>query len=147
MSDPMATKQKTKRVFWHNDNDGPGTRSSLDLLLDWISTEGNYAKWKGGMVKKETVAKEILIFLKEKGAKKNRITRDIFAKMYEIETKFKATKDFLNSTGAGILTEVSLRKEVEKSCPYFYMLEAVMGHGRSGFFCSSSQRDEFVLRM
>jgi len=128
---------KKKRAFWHNDNEG---KSSLDLLLDWMTTEGNYSKWKGGYVKKDAIAKEILFFLKEKGMKTNRSPRDVSMKVYEIETKYKKAKDFLSGTGAGILTEVSLKKEVEKICPYYYMLESVFGD-RASFVPLADETD------
>ena len=41
------TPEKKKRVLWASDGVNGGS-SSLQILLDWITTEGNYGKWKGG---------------------------------------------------------------------------------------------------
>jgi hypothetical protein len=44
-SEPKSEDQ-SKKSFWHND--GPTSDvSSLSVLLDWLTTEGNYVKGNG----------------------------------------------------------------------------------------------------
>ena len=41
-----AKEEEPRRGFWHND--GPNDQvNSLQILLDWMTTESNYTKWKG----------------------------------------------------------------------------------------------------
>ena len=44
---------KNNRVFWHNDS--ATGRTSIQILLDWLTTEGNYDKYKGGSTTKDKV--------------------------------------------------------------------------------------------
>lgn len=42
-------KSKKKRYHWHNDgNEASGGLNSIDVLLHWLQTEPNYARWRGG---------------------------------------------------------------------------------------------------
>ncbi|KAI9983683.1 hypothetical protein PInf_007750 [Phytophthora infestans] len=91
-----AARVKRKPTFWDRDgvNDG---KSSLQVVLDWLSTETNYNKWRGN-------AREII---------------------NTIEKQFREAVDFQAQNGAGITSESTLRGEILKRCSYYYQITAV----------------------
>jgi hypothetical protein len=64
---------RTTRSFWHNDGpiDGPPSVNSLAILIEWLTVEGNFAKWKGGDrhsgVTKAVLSNQIAQIIKSKG--------------------------------------------------------------------------------
>ena len=89
-----------KRYLW--DKDGiDGGKSSLSVLLEWLTTEGNYRKWKGGDKQsgktKETICSEIVAIMKDNGLhhRKNMNIRD---KIQLLENQYKDATDWLNNT-------------------------------------------------
>eukprot|EP00979_Chaetoceros_neogracilis_P011634 scaffold2927_cov268-Chaetoceros_neogracile.AAC.39 len=46
LQDAVPSSAKVTR-FWHND--GPtDSINSLSVLMSWLTTEGNYSRWRGG---------------------------------------------------------------------------------------------------
>lgn len=124
----------TRRVFWHTD--GPSEDvNSLSVLIEWLTHEGNYTKWKGGNkhsgVTKNTLASQIVAEIKSKGINIERTAKDVVQKILTMEQNFKKAIDFLDGTGAGITDEESLVAAVKKICPYYYELEPVMSDRQS----------------
>ena len=124
-----SSTEETKRVFWHND--GPTESiNSLSLLIDWLTHEENYTKWKGGNKHsgstKNTLASQILEKIKKNGIKTEHTAKDVIQKILVMEQNFRKAIDFLDGTGAGITDEESLTSAVKKICPYYYKLESVM---------------------
>ncbi|KAG7381908.1 hypothetical protein PHYPSEUDO_005490 [Phytophthora pseudosyringae] len=118
---------KRKPIFWDRDgvNDG---KSSLQVVLDWLSTETNYNKWRGSDRNngntKEALLKEIVAELRAVGFA-HRATGDVREKINTIEKQFREAVDFQAQTGAGITSASTLRGEILKRCPYYYQLTAV----------------------
>jgi hypothetical protein len=122
------------RSFWHND--GPNENvSSLIVLIDWLSSEQNYSKWKGGInnsgESKSAVAVEILSAIENAGIKTERNAKDVVTKIGSIERQFREAGDWLNGTGAEITCETSIKAAVRKRCPYYYELLDAMGERAS----------------
>jgi hypothetical protein len=42
-------------------------KSELDVIVDWLTVEGNYQKWRGGDMSKRDVCEEVLIYLAKNG--------------------------------------------------------------------------------
>eukprot|EP00644_Phytophthora_capsici_P017220 jgi/Phyca11/59458/gw1.48.305.1 len=96
-----AKRSKKKIIFW--DKDGfDGGLPSVEVLLNWMTTEGNYDKWRGSD--------------RNNGNTKEFLLKEIY----------RLAQDFLSQTGSGITDETTLRAEVLKRCPYYYRLQDVM---------------------
>ena len=125
-----------RKPNWLNDGaDGPDDRMSSEaILLDWLTTEGNYSlKWRGKDAKgknKKQIASEIA---EKMNAAKVRVKRDgkqVMNKIAHIEKAFRAAHDFANSeTGQGLkeTDEGQFDDAVEKKCQYYFDLLEVFG--------------------
>ena len=115
---------------WHDDGPKEGV-SSLDVLLDWMTTGNNYATWKGGNKNsgktKKTIASTISEKISRAGIKTERKPKDIMMKIASIEAKFKQAYDWLHNTGSGVEDKESLKEIVLGKCQHFYTLEPIMG--------------------
>ncbi|ETI57069.1 hypothetical protein F443_00577 [Phytophthora nicotianae P1569] len=101
----------------------------MDDLLDWITTEGNYRKWKGGM-KHSGVSKESLCGLINGRMIDAGITHrkndNIREKIKSLEASFKRAEDWRANTGQGVTDEGDLKSALAKLCPYYDQLAPVM---------------------
>ena len=103
---------RKKKTLWTNDGT-EDTPSSMDMLLDWLTTDGNYSRWKGsdtkkghlflniglkGGIKKEVLCTEICNALKAVGID-YRVNADIRPKISTIEQGFRKASDWLANTG------------------------------------------------
>jgi len=126
----ISTNTKAKRAFWHNDGPDNSEESSLSILLDWLSSQPNYKRWRGGDKNspqtKLTICSEILQIIKDAGIETERSPKDVHYKISTMEQQFRRAVDFLDGTGAGIEDERTLKEAVQKICPYYYELEGVM---------------------
>ena len=68
ISSPIGTKPRKTRQSWTNDG-VDGGQSSLDVVLDWLTTASNYAKWRGdgSGVTKKALCGEIIGKMKSVG--------------------------------------------------------------------------------
>ncbi|KAE8905514.1 hypothetical protein PF003_g10543 [Phytophthora fragariae] len=129
-SSSKRKKAKTsRRTLW--DTDGPTESvSSLSVLLDWLTEEKNYKKWRGGDKKngdtKTALAKEIAERIRVNGIQHARKPKDIVTKIGLLEQSFGAASDFLANTGAGITNEASLQAAIEERCPHYIVLKGIM---------------------
>ncbi|KAI9325123.1 hypothetical protein BDR26DRAFT_827775 [Obelidium mucronatum] len=137
LASPVGTTSKQK-INWSKDAVEPKGKSSHDILIDWLTTEGNYSRWKGdteGGVTKETLCSEIVSEMITHGIK-HRDNNMVRTKIGDLEKSFKRAVDWRANTGQGILdssTKTEAEKEAEiklylkKLCPFYEELEPVMG--------------------
>lgn len=113
----------SSRIPWNNDGpkgyDDPVNSESL--LIEWLSTEGNYTKFRGsdnGGKTKISFCQDIANMLQRRGARAQRTPKQVLDKIVSIEKRFRETYDFeytdtgqgLKRKGDGTFEEVMLKK-------------------------------------
>eukprot|EP00644_Phytophthora_capsici_P000492 jgi/Phyca11/100404/e_gw1.4.1211.1 len=119
---------KKAPIFW--DSDGvDGGKSSLRVVLEWMTNPANYNKWRGSDrtsgKTKEALLPEIVAQLKAVCIE-HRDSPGVREKINSLEKQWRQAEDFRLATGAGITDEKSLRDALLKRCPYYYDLHDVM---------------------
>jgi hypothetical protein len=120
-----------QRLHWERDgNLGPDDpNSSMRILLDWITTEGNYSRFCGkngvGMRKVE-FANQIAVLINAQQVRIARTAKDVMNKIQYLESQFREASDWMNNTGAGVTDQEQFDAYVKKLCPYYDDLKAVM---------------------
>ncbi|WAQ83445.1 hypothetical protein PtA15_3A816 [Puccinia triticina] len=98
-SKPKKTTKK-KAVPW--DRDGvDGGNSSMDIVLEWLSSDSNYQQWRGDLEEgktKKSLCSEILQIMIVSG-----ITHRITQKISDLQSLYNTARDWKRNTGAGIL--------------------------------------------
>ncbi|KAG9413407.1 hypothetical protein AC1031_012624 [Aphanomyces cochlioides] len=122
----MASDKK-RRFRWDNDsvNGGP---TSLQVLLEWLTHEGNYSKWRGGDrsgLTKEALCGLIVGRLVDAGIS-HRKPADIRDKIQNLEMQYRSAADWLAATGQGVQDEASIKAAIYKRCPYYDELCPIM---------------------
>ncbi|KAA1106225.1 hypothetical protein PGT21_031287 [Puccinia graminis f. sp. tritici] len=129
---PSSRSRKTP-VSW--EKDGFDGFSSMRLLMDWLTTPGNFVRWRGDKQKglnKEALAGEIVLILVEHGIH-HRNNKDIRTKIQEIQDSYSKACDWLRNTGQGVLDSDiaegtdNVRAALLKRCKYYYDLDEFMG--------------------
>ena len=114
--------------FWHND--GPSESvNSISVLMSWLTTEGNYSRWRGGDkfsgVTKKSLASSIVNLIHDQVGV-TRTQKHVINKIGTIEADYRSASDWLGATGSGVVCQISVREYVMKLCPFFYDLQDVM---------------------
>lgn len=141
-SPPVAAPRK-KRVKW--DGDGvDGGKSSIEILLGWLTEPGNYQRYRGGDphcgLSKNALAGGIVGRMVDAGIKHHNV-KDVTVKIAAIESSFKDAVYFLGGTGAGIKNGNDLRTAVRSYCPYYYELVEIM-RDRAGVHLDADNNNE-----
>ncbi|KAA1097914.1 hypothetical protein PGT21_023875 [Puccinia graminis f. sp. tritici] len=106
---PMQSKTKKKAIPW--DRDGVnGGESSIDIVLDWLSTGNNYERWRGDNEKgmtKTRLCSEIVHIMNQKGIR-HRDTKGVRQKIGDLQSSYNTACDFVKNTGEGIMASDEL---------------------------------------
>ncbi|ETK75989.1 hypothetical protein L915_17499 [Phytophthora nicotianae] len=127
------------KILW--DRDGvKGGPSSMKVLLDWLTAEGNYAMWKGGDSStgptKEALCGVIIDKLKDVGIT-HRKSADVRDKIRYLEKQYRRAIDWLATTGQGTTDDASIRSAILQLCPCYYQLARVMADNPASAPCQT----------
>jgi hypothetical protein len=114
--------------FWNNDGTTPFV-NSMSVLMDWITTEGNYSRWRGGDKQSGATKKTLPSLIAEKiqeEAGTERTGKDVQNKIVSIESQYRCAADWLANTGQGVTDKTQLRTAVLERCPHYYDLYDIM---------------------
>jgi hypothetical protein len=125
-----------RKPNWLNDGaNGPDDRMCSEaILLDWLTTEGNYSmKWRGKDAKgknKKQIALEIADLMNAAKVRVKRDGKQVMNKIAHIEKAFCAAHDFANSeTGQGLKeTDAGQFDDAVKKCQYYFDLLDIIGN-------------------
>ncbi len=102
-------------------NDGPNNNMhSLQVLLDWLTSHGNYNRFTGGAGQqgetKQSIAVEIQNKMREAGIVVNRTSDSIIHKIKELVSSYKDAHQLKHRTGQGIVDKDQLDDKVYGIC-------------------------------
>ncbi|KAL3673833.1 hypothetical protein V7S43_001521 [Phytophthora oleae] len=130
----FRARQAQQETKWTSDHVGPGGKSSMGVLLDWLAAPGNYDRWRHSTsVKKshQPLADEIVGRLQAEGLV-HRTAGQVQTKMSELEHSYREAAERLASTkrelqaAEGTPAERNLRRVLERHCRYFAQLQPIM---------------------
>ena len=128
-SSAVATMIKKKQILWKKDN---GFRRDSDIiLLDWMTSHGNYNCFGGGNNhsgnSKIKIAGNVANLLTKEGVH-HQTAKDVAGRIWAWEQLFHDTYDWTKNTGEGIkeIDPTSFHACVLKRFPYFFELEEIM---------------------
>ncbi|KAH9808373.1 hypothetical protein DFH28DRAFT_1196493 [Melampsora americana] len=109
---------KKKNPHWENDDNGNG-KSSMYLLIDWLTEEGDYDRYKDNKCKKRGVAEEIEKYMIDHGI----FSRDASTIGKKITRLEKAWRD---ANTIRCRTEKAALAPILKKCKYYFELKPFM---------------------
>lgn len=116
--------KKRAKVPWEEDG-------SLGVLMEWITTHGNYACYCGSSgnrgLTKTAHHKLIADLIKKKIPQSERNEKDVENKITALERSFRKAVDWLNNTGQGVENPGDIEQAIKKRCPHYEELEPIMG--------------------
>uniref|UniRef100_K3WL05 Uncharacterized protein n=1 Tax=Globisporangium ultimum (strain ATCC 200006 / CBS 805.95 / DAOM BR144) TaxID=431595 RepID=K3WL05_GLOUD len=102
---PRRSPSRRRYIGWHNDSASKRSRSSEALVLTWLTTPGNYARWRtqqrgptADSESRSALCSEVNALLHSNGIQ-HRKDRDIYNKIQAMEKSFLAAKRWLQETG------------------------------------------------
>ena len=112
----MKQASKRKKIPWEEDG-------CLEPLMEWMTTEGNYAGYCGGNGNKGKTKtqhhKELAILVKEKHPSSKHTEKDAENKIISLKRQFRVAPDWANNTGQGVDNPGNFEAAILKYCPLF----------------------------
>ncbi|KNZ61305.1 uncharacterized protein VP01_14223g1, partial [Puccinia sorghi] len=90
-----------KAVPWDQESVDGGS-SSMEIVLNWLTSCSNYQRWRGDLEEGKTknlLCSEIIEFMKD-----NRIHNQ-YLKGYDLQSLYNTACDWMSKTGVGILDD------------------------------------------
>ena len=114
---PSSLKSKKAYTSWSKDGVSGGP-SSLDIIVDWLSTGGNYGKWRGNGadgVTKKTLAGEVVVKMMESGIN-HRTAKDVINKISSLQSAYNVARDWRENTGEGLRLDGTSESSIHGIC-------------------------------
>ncbi|KAH9817059.1 hypothetical protein DFH28DRAFT_962987 [Melampsora americana] len=144
--DPPSTRKAPVR--WEDDKNDQG-ESAMSLFLKWITTYGNWARYKDRNFVKKMTVEGLIDYLADNGIARRKVNT-VMDKISNLKQSFHNASNWLNGTGQGVMLDLEAEKvqnswydnhpeylACQKSriedyvrkyhCKYYYELEPVMG--------------------
>ncbi|POW07257.1 hypothetical protein PSHT_10009 [Puccinia striiformis] len=96
-----STRKPNPHRSWTNDKCRDGL-STLNLIVEWLTVEGNYNLWRNDTVSKREVDEVIVKYIIENGGGKRK-WEGVDQQITNLEKKFRAALAYQSQTGQGIL--------------------------------------------
>ena len=119
-----AAAKKARKVPWEEDG-------SLPILMEWLTTHGNYASYSGSSgnkgLTKTAYHKKIADIIRTKNPTSERNEKDVENKITSLERQFRQATDWAENTGQGVADPGDFEAAILKRCPFYKELEPIMG--------------------
>lgn len=127
---PSLSTQNHPPFEWESDR--VRAKSSIDILLEWLLTDGHYSRWVCGQWSHEGLCFEINSLLCAQGILHRKL-EEIQQKIAQLEMSFAFCTRLLAQNGFAYRArcslqecEADLRSHILQHCPYFELLSSVM---------------------
>ncbi|KAA1098059.1 hypothetical protein PGT21_027643 [Puccinia graminis f. sp. tritici] len=122
-------RQRTRDLPWDRDsvNGGP---TSISILLNWLKTRGNYARWDAASFvrhEREQVCMEILTLMQTQGIT-HRHAMSISHRIQLLRRNYNTAREFINhARGNGNGNDPILLTYARRVCEHWDRLDPIMG--------------------
>ena len=118
-----ASADAGANIPWDKDGkDGPDDpQNSMAILMEWLTTLGNYSKLKGDNANGATkirIIGQLADQINAKGVRKQRTVKSVMNKLHHLTGTYKKASDWANQTGAGVL-ETEGREPFNRAVSFF----------------------------
>jgi len=123
---------KRRCIPWDRDAMTDGGATSMSVLLDWITTKPNYARFNRGTRNnitgetKYAISMEVVTAITNAGITAARTQEAVIAKISQLETDYDEAYDWFTGAGAGVTNESTIKAAILMRCKYYYDLYDVM---------------------
>ncbi|POM72534.1 Hypothetical protein PHPALM_10735 [Phytophthora palmivora] len=97
-----ARSSRRQRVLWDSDNSTRDGKTSITILLEWLTAPGNYARWRDGKSQtgetREALCSEIKHTMRQHGIH-HRENANIRTQISELERSFDGAREWLKENG------------------------------------------------
>ncbi|RLN97664.1 hypothetical protein BBJ28_00011612 [Nothophytophthora sp. Chile5] len=130
----QAPPKPEQLASWTSDHADPSGKSSMGVLLDWLTTPGNYDRWRccdQSGDSQHAIAEEIVDLLHAAGLV-HRTIYQVCRKVSDLERSYREAAERLASTkrelkaAEGTPAEPNLHRVLERHCRFFALLQPIM---------------------
>ncbi|KAI7945894.1 hypothetical protein MJO29_012282 [Puccinia striiformis f. sp. tritici] len=126
-----ATRQRVRPIPWNSDgvNGGP---SSMTILLDWLSRDGNYDRWCSGQRTKMQLCQEIIFEFNDHGIF-SRGDKAVRSQIHMLEQSYFQAERFRRGMGRQLVTYDRVAGQGQYDdhllvmCRHYWHLRSFMG--------------------
>lgn len=124
--DAPTSPSTPARIAW--DDDRVKDKTSLEVLVDWMASGDNYARWTSGKPAKTELCREVNAQLEAQDIY-HRTNRDVYSRLRHLEGSVANAVQYLNEQGLSERVKLdecsaAVKTKVLRSCPHY---EALIG--------------------